>query len=173
LERAVLAAKGLTNGQWLQALDGRPELDSLPADPTRWLVDLGSGWAAELAHPRRLTLVHGSWHMGQVGHPLLSKRWRLIDPDDLGVGDPVWDLARPAAMYLSGQLELDFWGAFVTAYREAGGLAIPASGDYWPALLTVARATVLMSAVHALATPDAHRPETTAAFIRALDRVGA
>ena len=37
---------------------------------------------------RPRTLVHGDWHLGQLGRPSVSEPWLLIDVDDLGVGDP-------------------------------------------------------------------------------------
>ncbi len=46
--------------------------------------------------PDRTTLCHGDLHLGQlVRHPAPDGPWLLIDVDDLGVGDPTWDLARP------------------------------------------------------------------------------
>ena len=44
---------------------------------------------------RPATLVHGDWHLGQLGRRSATTPWMLIDVDDLGVGDPAWDLARP------------------------------------------------------------------------------
>jgi predicted trehalose synthase len=44
-----------------------------------------------------MTLVHGDWHLGQLGRR--GEHWVLIDVDDLGVGDPAWDLARPAGFW--------------------------------------------------------------------------
>ena len=45
---------------------------------------------------RPTTLVHGDWHLGQLGRLSATVPWTLIDVDDLGAGDPAWDLARPA-----------------------------------------------------------------------------
>ena len=51
----------------------------------------------------------------------------LIDVDDLGVGDPAWDLARPAGFWAAGLIPDDDWATFLDAYRDAGGPALPPS----------------------------------------------
>ena len=94
---------------------------------------------------RPATLVHGDWHLGQLGRA--SETWVLIDVDDLGVGDPAWDLARPAGFWAAGLIPDEDWGAFLDAYRDAGGPAVPA-GDPWPALDPFARAAVVQAAAH-------------------------
>ncbi|MCG8921199.1 phosphotransferase family protein [Lentzea sp. CC55] len=90
-------------------------------------------------------LIHGDWHLGQLVH---RGAWRLIDVDDLGVGDPVWDLARPAALFAAGVLPADLWARFLNAYREAGGVALPTSE--WEALNIPAQAYVVQMAARAL-----------------------
>nr|BFE77714.1 hypothetical protein GCM10020093_003150 [Planobispora longispora] len=56
-------------------------------------------------------LAHGDWHMGQmVRH---GGEWILIDADDMGVGDPAWDLARPAAWFAAGLLDPQAWHRFL------------------------------------------------------------
>ncbi|MFD9005117.1 phosphotransferase family protein [Streptomyces sp. NPDC059582] len=109
-------------------------------------------WArAEAPMPDRATLCHGDLHLGQlVRHPAPDGPWRLIDVDDLGVGVPAWDLARPAAWYACGLLAPDEWTRFLTAYRAAGGPAVPAEGDPWPALDVPARALTAQSAARAV-----------------------
>ena len=73
------------------------------------------------------TLCHGDFHFGQlVRHPGLLGPWRLIDVDDLGVGEPAWDLARPAAWFAAGLLPPGVWEGFLHAYATAGGTAVPA-----------------------------------------------
>ncbi len=85
--------------------------------------------------------------------------------DDFGVGDPAWDLARPAGFWATGLLDDESWVSLLTAYREAGGPAVPADGDPWPALDLPAKAGVLIATVQALGQP--HRPETAAALLQA------
>ncbi|WP_330236837.1 phosphotransferase family protein [Streptomyces sp. NBC_00566] len=109
-------------------------------------------WArAETPAPGTPFLCHGDLHLGQlVRHPAPDGPWHLIDVDDLGLGDPAWDLARPAAWYACGLLPPDEWLRFLTAYQEADGPAVPADGDPWPALDVPARALTAQSAALAL-----------------------
>jgi aminoglycoside phosphotransferase (APT) family kinase protein len=100
---------------------------------------------------RPTTLVHGDWHLGQLGRRSETAPWLLIDVDDLGVGDPAWDLARPAGFWAAGLIPDEDWAAFLESYRDAGGRAVP-PGDPWPALEPFARAAV----VHAAAAGIAH-----------------
>ncbi|SEQ80378.1 Phosphotransferase enzyme family protein [Lentzea albida] len=92
-------------------------------------------------------LIHGDWHLGQLVH---LGSWRLIDVDDLGVGDPVWDLARPAALFAAGILPGDLWARFLNAYRETGGVALTTSE--WDVLNIPAQAYVVQMAARALVT---------------------
>jgi aminoglycoside phosphotransferase (APT) family kinase protein len=88
---------------------------------------------------------HGDWHLGQL---VRRDRWLLIDVDDLGVGDPAWDLARPAAWYAAGLLEPAVWDRFLGAYQASGGPALGAGQDPWQRLDLPARAlTVQLAAV--------------------------
>lgn len=100
-------------------------------------------------HPR--ALCHGDLHLGQlVRHPAPDGPWRLIDVDDLGVGVPAWDLARPASWYACGLLPPDAWNRFLAAYRAAGGPAVP-EGDPWAALDVPARALTVQTGARYLA----------------------
>ncbi|MFD8386921.1 phosphotransferase family protein [Streptomyces sp. NPDC059679] len=110
-------------------------------------------------------LCHGDLHLGQLvrcagspEHPGLPEhpnpsgtpaRWLLIDVDDLGLGDPAWDLARPAAWFAAGLLAPDDWVRFLGAYRAAGGPAVrECQEDPWARLDVPARAlTVQLSAL--------------------------
>ncbi|MGW1622986.1 phosphotransferase family protein [Streptomyces sp. NPDC002172] len=111
-------------------------------------------WArAEAPAPGRpRTLCHGDLHLGQlVRYPAPDGSWRLIDVDDLGVGDPAWDLARPASWYACGLLPPDEWTRFLGAYRAAGGPAVPQDGDPWAALDVPARALTVQTGARYLA----------------------
>ncbi|MCV7283573.1 phosphotransferase [Mycolicibacterium flavescens] len=94
---------------------------------------------------RPATLVHGDFHLGQLGRA--DGRWLLIDVDDLGVGDPAWDLGRPAGFWAAGLIPDDDWHRFLDAYRGADGPAV-GDGDPWPVLEPFARAAVVQAAAH-------------------------
>lgn len=93
----------------------------------------------------RETLVHGDFHLGQLGRH--DGRWVLIDIDDLGVGDPAWDLARPAGFWAVGLVPDADWHVFLDGYRGAGGPAL-GDGDPWPTLEPFARAAVIAAAAN-------------------------
>ncbi|WP_250282120.1 MULTISPECIES: phosphotransferase [unclassified Frankia] len=95
-------------------------------------------------------LVHGDWHLGQLLR-LDGRGLRIIDVDDLGAGDPVWDLARPAAWYAAGVLAPAAWGRFLRGYTAAGGRAVPPDADPWPVLDAPARALTVAYAASAVA----------------------
>lgn len=128
---------------------------------------------AHLAH----VLCHGDLHLGQlVRHPAPHGPWLLIDVDDAGTGDPAWDLARPAAWYAAGLLPPEVWFRFLDAYRAAGGSAVCADGDPWPALDVAARALTVQTAALALAKSAAeHRvpDEVEQVMIDACARIAA
>ncbi|MGH3240750.1 MAG: phosphotransferase family protein, partial [Spirillospora sp.] len=90
-------------------------------------------------------LIHGDWHLGQMVRAQ-DGQWRLIDIEDLGTGDPAWDLARPAALYSAGVLPPDEWDRFLGAYTEAGGAAVPSKDDPWTALDVPARSLAIQIA---------------------------
>ncbi len=131
---------------------------------------------AEEPQPDTTTLCHGDLHLGQlVRHPAPDGPWLLIDVDDMGVGVPAWDLARPAAWYACGLLPPDEWARFLNAYRAAGGPAVPATGDPWPALDIPARALTVQTAALAVVKAVAgDRPldEVELAVVDACDRMG-
>ncbi|MGL5819751.1 MAG: hypothetical protein ACRCYR_19480 [Phycicoccus sp.] len=93
-------------------------------------------------------LVHGDWHLGQLGRG--DGAWRLLDVDDLGVGDPAWDLGRPAGFWAAGLLDDLSWHSFLDGYRQAAGPAVPPTGDPWPYLDLAARCAVFVAAVREL-----------------------
>ncbi|MEU1515717.1 aminoglycoside phosphotransferase family protein [Streptomyces sp. NPDC005811] len=134
-------------------------------------------WArAEAPLPDTATLCHGDLHLGQlVRHPAPDGPWRLIDVDDLGVGVPAWDLARPAAWYACGLLPPEEWSRFLHAYRTARGPAVPVDGDPWPALDVPARALTVQTAARAVTkatTEDRPLDEIEQSVVDACARMG-
>ncbi len=145
------------------------------ADPGAWATL--PAWArAEEPASGPGVLCHGDLHLGQlVRHPDPDGTWLLIDVDDLGTGTPAWDLARPAAWYACGLLSPEEWNRFLTAYRAAGGPAVPPGGDPWAALDPAARALTVQSAARAVTkAAAARRPldEVEQAVVDACDRMG-
>jgi hypothetical protein len=127
-----------------------------PERLTRALARLGDGPSADVirrvaanlttpASGRPVTLVHGDFHLGQLGW--CADALVLIDVDDLGVGDPAADLARPAGFWAAGLLPDAAWHAFIDGYRQAAGPGLP-SGDPWPVLESFARAAVVAAAAN-------------------------
>jgi hypothetical protein len=103
-----------------------------------------SGLTVPSTAGRPVTLVHGDFHLGQLGW---RGTWVLIDVDDLGVGDPAADLARPAGFWAAGLLPDTDWHRFLDGYRDADGPALP-PGDPWPVLEPFARAAVVAAAAN-------------------------
>ncbi|MCK1822998.1 aminoglycoside phosphotransferase family protein [Streptomyces sp. XM83C] len=133
-------------------LTGRPGLGEAVREAWAALP----AWArAEAPVPGPRAVCHGDFHLGQlVRHPGPNGPWRLIDVDDLGLGAPAWDLARPAAWFACGLLPPDEWSRFLAAYRRSGGPAVPPDGDPWPALDVPARALTVQSAAQSLLRAD-------------------
>jgi len=148
-------------GRLLARLHAEPIVDIAlpqggPARLARALARLGDGPRADVIRRaadgpaatvsgRPITLVHGDFHLGQLGRH--SGALVLIDVDDLGVGDPAADLARPAGFWAAGLLPDDAWHDFVDGYRGGGGLGLP-PGDPWPVLEPFARAAVVAAAAN-------------------------
>jgi aminoglycoside phosphotransferase (APT) family kinase protein len=145
------------------AMTDRPTTDhpTATADTVQLAWERLPAWArAEAPAPRNGTLCHGDLHLGQlVRHPVPAGPWRLIDVDDLGLGDPAWDLARPAAWYAAGLLPPEIWQRFLGAYRAAQGPAVRADADPWPQLDVPARALTVQTAALALAKSAAEDRE--------------
>jgi phosphotransferase family enzyme len=132
--RVARVVAGLDDG-WPEAREIRRAFATLP----EWI-------RAEAAVPAPPpVLIHGDWHLGQlVG--LRGAGWRMIDVEDLGLGDPAWDLARPAALLSAGVLPADDWIAFLHGYQTVGGPAVPPGADLWETLETPARTLAIQIA---------------------------
>jgi len=113
---------------------------------------------------RPVTLVHGDVHLGQLVRYGASHR--LIDVDDVGIGDPAWDLARLAAWYLAGVIPPRAWTVFLTSYSAAGGPAVPVAADPWPVLDGFARTLTVQTAALAVVNGDLDTAETFVAACR-------
>jgi len=111
---------------------------------------------------RPVTLVHGDFHLGQLGRTTAGA-WQLIDIDDMGIGDPAWDLGRIAGLWAAGLMPHADWHAFIDGYRAAQGPAVPVAGDPWDVLEPLARAAV----VHAAAVGARYRPDESQAELLA------
>ncbi|GAT64598.1 aminoglycoside phosphotransferase [Planomonospora sphaerica] len=131
-----------------RAFDSLPGLPGLPG-PTGPQSGPGLPYAAGERPAGPCSLAHGDWHLGQMVR--VRGEWILIDADDLGVGDPAWDLARPAAWFAAGLLEPEVWHRFLAAYRAAGGCAVGAGGDPWERLDLPAQALTVQLAAAAVA----------------------
>ena len=150
----------------------REALRRMPPDAPEVIHRAGAALPAAAWQPappgRPRTLVHGDFHLGQLGRGP-DGRWQLIDIDDLGLGDPVWDLARPAGLWAAGLIPDNDWQSFLDGYRGAGGSALPPAGDPWPVLDAPARAEVVYAAaVGARRETDESQDELLAACARLL-----
>ena len=145
-----------------RALDVATTSDLFPD----WLADRGQFvLQAGRPHPQP-RWVHGDFHLGQLARDP-SAGWTLIDPDDLGLGDPAWDLARPAALWAVGLLDDQSWTQFINAYRHVNGPAIPEQGNPWPALDLPARAAaIIMCVQEVLRDPQSSASQTLLAACR-------
>ncbi|MGP3974712.1 phosphotransferase [Streptomyces sp. 8N114] len=137
--------------------------------------------------PEARTLCHGDFHLGQlVRRPPPDGPWHLIDVDDLGLGDPAWDLGRPACWYAAGLLPPAEWRRFFDAYtrtvRAAGALRAGstvqglAGPDPWAYLDPAARALTVQSAALGVAkarTAGRSLDEAEEACVAACARIAA
>lgn len=95
-------------------------------------------------------LTHGALHLGHVGRLPGTPGWVLTNPATLGLGNPTWDLGRPAGLWAAGLLDDASWQAFLAGYREAGGAA-PSDGTITDDLEHPARCAVYLATVRAVA----------------------
>ncbi len=130
----------------------------------------------EVLPPGTAVLCHGDFHLGQlVRRPGPHGRWLLIDVDDLGLGDPAWDLARPAAWYAAGLLAPAYWHRLLAGYQPDYGLGPgPDQPDPWPRLDAPARALTAHFACRAVLRADRAGKDLTPdeeAFVDACVRI--
>ncbi len=150
-------------------------VESLPlSDDDRHLLGaLGERLVSELgeAAPRgqRPALVHGDWHLGQLA--LVDGGLRLLDVDDVGLGDPAWDLGRPAGFWAAGLLGDEQWRTFLDGYLSSGGPGAPPDGDPWPRLDLPARCAVFVAAVRELRVRPEHSQNSASDLLQACSRM--
>ncbi len=172
---AVVERAWTTLPPWARAEAPPSDPEAPPSDPEAPLVQPGTPPIGAEAPPTHTTaLCHGDLHLGQLVRR--EGRWLLIDIDDLGTGDPAWDLARPAAWYAAGLLPPGDWARFLGAYRAAGGPAVPAEGDPWTALDVPARALTVQTAALALAKAAGEGralDEVEETMVQSCDRIAA
>lgn len=173
LERVIARLDRLTGPGAPQA----PAVRVVAAAAHRVAAQLRASPIVHCGNDATLALVHGDWHLGQLGRQPGAvpgdpyHGWRLLDIDDLGVGHPAWDLGRPAGFWAAGLLEDSVWTSFLDAYRAAGGPALP-STDPWPVLDLPARAAVIVAAARQLARgANPNRDEEVAALVTACSRM--
>jgi hypothetical protein len=109
----------------------------------------------EVSHARGDRVVHGDFHLGQL--VTSSDGLRLIDVEEVGRGDPAWDLARPAAWYAAGLMPEPAWHSFLDAYFAVGSGAFPAH-DLWVVLEAPARALVVQTAARGVGRREPGAP---------------
>ena len=95
------------------------------------------------------SIIHGDWHPGQMVY--FENRLVFIDIDDVGLGNRMFDLAKPAAFFLSGLLESNLWNEFRESYENSCQMAKVNRDHFWKDLELPARASVIQSAITALA----------------------
>jgi hypothetical protein len=133
----------------------------------RTAYEMLPAWTRGAGAQPRAVLTHGDWHLGQLVR--VAEGWRLIDADQLGAGEPTWDLARPAAWFAAGLMPPELWDRFLGAYRAAGGVAVPPDGDPWPVLDAPARALAVQTAALAIVNADLDVAEAFVACCRRIN----
>jgi aminoglycoside phosphotransferase (APT) family kinase protein len=142
LHREPIAGLEIPEGGWARLNRAVARLGDAPA---AGVIRRAAARVPRVSEDRPITVVHGDFHLGQLGRR--GGALLLMDVDDLGIGDPAADLGRPAGFWAAGLLPDADWHAFVDGYREAGGPAVPV-GDVWPALEPFARAAVVAAAAN-------------------------
>jgi hypothetical protein len=92
--------------------------------------------------------------------------------DDLGIGDPIWDFGRLAALRGLGIVQEEEFRGFLDAYWAAGGPALrPAGDDGWADLDAVAAAHVVAMAARRLDRPTRYPDDLTEELLRICARL--
>jgi len=92
--------------------------------------------------------IHGDWHPGQVAY--YENKLVFIDIDDVGIGNRMFDLAKPAAYFLAGLLPNHMWKEFSEGYQNSCNMSQENRDTFWSELELPARAAVIQSAITAL-----------------------
>ena len=156
----------------VRRVESLPIGDDDRAPPRRHSAPVSSrSWArprpARASAPERwctATGTSGSWLASTAG-------WRLLDVDDVGPGDPAWDLGRPAGFWAAGLLGDEDWHAFLDGYRASGGPGVPPDGDPWPRLDLPARCAVFVATVRELGVQPTHSENSASDLLQACARM--
>jgi aminoglycoside phosphotransferase (APT) family kinase protein len=107
--------------------------------------------------PAPPVVIHGDFHPGQLVE--LGGQLKLIDIDDVGIGDATWDLSRIAGWRLAGLLSEENWRQFIDSYFAQRPDFHDDQASLWDRLELSARAAVVQSAAARLfAAWDESRP---------------
>ncbi|MDO4259218.1 MAG: hypothetical protein Q4C87_06840 [Actinomycetaceae bacterium] len=84
----------------------------------------------------------------------------LLDPDDFGVGDPAWDLARIGGFWAAGLIDDADWFDFFRGYRSTAVTPLAKAKHPWDLIDLPARVAVFVAA----SRQRLHSPDTAFAL---------
>jgi len=115
-------------------------------------------------------VVHGDWGLGKLARLPGTTTLVLTEPWSLGLGDPAWDLGRPAGLWAAGLLDEHSWSEFVAGYSEGEG-AFPGVKIPWESLEHPARGAVFRAAVRELKRSGDEPSEVALTLVKACVKI--